>query len=503
MKSVLKILVFLSLATQADIFQIINDPIEALSVRYAITKKAKKSIYSSKFIFHADDTGLASLALLRKQAREMNDPDIRLLFDGGGPLVGTDVPPEIILHLMNEGIKIKFFNNVYDKKVLWKNAREGRLLKGLENRLHDKLFIIDDEFLLTGGRNIEDTYFSVTKKSTYADRDVLVTGQAVLDSKKHFLKYWNSEITTEASYGIGTRNRCKIRYPKSYYFPTIINGLKRCKEAMIKVGKAMLDQQEKKIDGLIKKYKISKDFSANIQDELDNNSNLKVEFISDGLKGDSYENLLSLRLFEVLMRAEKEVVIESPYLIPSENLLKGFDALLKKGVEITILTNSLSSIDGLQVFAGYAKYRSGLMRLGKKENRLKIHEYYGDQLNSPHGSTIHSKSMSIDGKYALIGSYNLDKLSEFYNSEVAVMAHSQQKALELKEYIEERKKYSYKLGTDGIPCPPGACEESEDCEFTGGVEPHPFSDAKKQKKIQRYIKILNIPKIGPWLEKHL
>ncbi len=492
MKFILLSMIF-SFYSFGSVYKILNDPIEALSARFAITKNARNSIYSSKFIFHADDTGMASLALLRAQKRLMNNPDIRLIFDGGGKIMGTDVPAEVLLHLEEEGIQVKFFNNLNDKKTLVGNRLKGRKLRA---RMHDKLFIVDGEYLLTGGRNIEGTYFSVADKGTYVDRDVLVTGQPVMDAQAHFLKYWNSPITTKASFSLGTRTYCLRKYKTLH--------LKNCKEKMAQVGKLMLDTQEEKINGLMSKFKISKDYIQKIKDEL-TKEDVAVKFVSDTLNDDNltYKSILGPTMLELVSKAKKSITIESPYLIPTPNFSKAVDAILKRGVKIKILTNSLSSIDGFAVFAGYAKHRKALMSLGTAENRIQIFEYYGEKLGSKHGKTIHSKSMSIDDEIAIIGSYNLDKLSEYHNSEVAVMAWSSEKAIELRQFIEERRKYTYQLGDDGIPCPPNTCKIDEAGNFTGGKIAHPFADKKKLKSLKRWSMGLKIPGIGPWLENVL
>jgi|GEM_PF-5822105 len=496
MKLVLSLLL-LSLASHAGIYHILNDPIDALSARYAVLTGATQRIYSSKFIFHADDTGLASLALIRAQARKMVNPDIRLIFDGGGPKFGTNVPPEILLHLEDEGIQIKFFNNLMDKKNIAKNILKGRLKDGIINRMHDKLFIVDSEYLLTGGRNIESTYFSIVKEGTYVDRDVLVTGPAVSKAQEHFLKYWDSPITTKAAYSTMTTLHCWNEYK--------ITSLKACKKKMKIKGKYLLDVKEKLIKGYMKDFKISGKYKEGILLEKKYNDDIEVEFISDTLEEDglTYKSQVGPRVLEILKNAKSHIVIESPYLIATDNFSKAVDNLLKKGVEIKILTNSLSSIDGLEVFAGYAKHRARLMKLGTPKNRLKIYEYYGAHLGSPHGKTIHSKSVSIDDEYAIIGSYNLDKLSEFHNSEVGVIALSCDKSVELREYIEERSQFTYQVGDDGIPCPPGVCKVNEKGEFVGGTIAHPFASKEKLEKLEDKLFWITLPVIGNKIERIL
>src|SRR5690625_3565816 len=65
------------------------------------------------------------------------------------------------------------------------------------NRLHDKLMIVDDQFAIIGGRNIGDKYFIQEAQKTFVeDRDVLIVSQmlnnqsVVYDMKNYFEKLW-------------------------------------------------------------------------------------------------------------------------------------------------------------------------------------------------------------------------------------------------------------------------------------------------------------------------
>ena len=43
-------------------------------------------------------------------------------------------------------------------------------------RMHNKLFLVDGEIGIAGGRNYEDRYFDWDQEFDYRDRDVLVLG---------------------------------------------------------------------------------------------------------------------------------------------------------------------------------------------------------------------------------------------------------------------------------------------------------------------------------------
>jgi len=122
------------------------------------------------------------------------------------------------------------------------------------------------------------------------------------------------------------------------------------------------------------------------------------------------------RLAEVLETAKKSIVIESPYLIPSKWLRALLKRKVREGVEVTVLTNSLRSSDGVLPHAGYLKYRRGLVRAG-----IDVREYKGPDM-------LHAKSAVIDGRLVIIGSYNLDYRSQNWDSEIVCVADDEEVA---------------------------------------------------------------------------
>jgi putative cardiolipin synthase len=59
--------------------------------------------------------------------------------------------------------------------------------------------------------------------------------------------------------------------------------------------------------------------------------------------------------------ARREVILISPWFIPSERGVWAFCTLVKRGVRVRVFTNSLASTDVPVVHAGYARYRPRLL----------------------------------------------------------------------------------------------------------------------------------------------
>ena len=111
---------------------------------------------------------------------------------------------------------------------------------------------------------------------------------------------------------------------------------------------------------------------------------------------------------ETIGRAQEDVNIVSPYLIPTPKLMAAFSNLRQRGVRVRIITNSLHSTDNLFTQAGYRNLRQQMVAMG-----IEIYEYNGPD-------TIHAKVVVVDNRIAIIGTYNLDPRSERLNREVGI-----------------------------------------------------------------------------------
>ena len=103
-----------------------------------------------------------------------------------------------------------------------------------------------------------------------------------------------------------------------------------------------------------------------------------------------------------------------------------FRKAIERGVEIKILTNSLSSTDNLEAFSGYQREREILLDIG-----VDIYEFKPDaavrykvmtgalqkEKNYSPKFGLHAKSMAIDKEIAVIGTFNLDPRSANLNTE--------------------------------------------------------------------------------------
>lgn len=116
----------------------------------------------------------------------------------------------------------------------------------------------------------------------------------------------------------------------------------------------------------------------------------------------------------------------SPYFVPGDETVKALCDLAQKGVTVKILTNSLASNDVAAVHAGYTKSRIPLLRCGVQLYELDEHLKTVERrmfiwLPGLSKSSLHAKSMIIDGKTMFVGSFNYDQRSLYLNTEIGLV----------------------------------------------------------------------------------
>eukprot|EP01132_Coremiostelium_polycephalum_P005074 gene5074-6316_t len=89
--------------------------------------------------------------------------------------------------------------------------------------------------------------------------------------------------------------------------------------------------------------------------------------------------------------------ITNPYFLPPKRLRKAIIDAAKRGADVRLITAGVSDVPWVRWASRYL-YGEFL------ENNVKIYEMYG--------ATLHSKTITIDGVYSMVGSYNLDPWSQ-------------------------------------------------------------------------------------------
>ncbi|MFP5411109.1 MAG: phospholipase D-like domain-containing protein, partial [Gammaproteobacteria bacterium] len=164
---------------------------EALLARAWLADHAERSIEVQYFIWSSDNVGiLASEALLRAAERGVK---VRVIVDD----LLIDAPDKSLLALAKHpNVDIRIYNPRHQVGT----PLHKRLLnivtdfRGVNQRMHDKTFIVDGKVAITGGRNMADEYFDYDQAYTFRDRDVLLLGEAVGAMRANFDAFWANPL---------------------------------------------------------------------------------------------------------------------------------------------------------------------------------------------------------------------------------------------------------------------------------------------------------------------
>jgi putative cardiolipin synthase len=390
--AIVSCLLWFSPAAQADKMLILDNPVEAAQARIDLLQQARKSIKAQYFIVGSDPLTYSGLALAREAARR--GCDVRIIVDAGS----NSVPSSVSAYLMTQGVQIKLYHPFSLLHLSW-----------LTRRMHDKGLSIDGKKMVRGGRNVQDSYFG-RATTNFIDRDAYLEGQVVKDSDAYFDKLWDSN---------------EVRWVNTRHV-----SARRLEEGRTIIEAALADTATSK------KWKLrtGRDWGRGLRDLG------TISFLYDPVGRKDKDPGIAENLRDLMGKAQKSILIESPYMVPTPEFLREIRSAQDRGVEsIEIVTNSAASTDGLLAQAGYAASRKKLCRMG-----VTIWEFKGPD-------TLHAKSAVFDDRHAVVGSFNVDPRSQRLNTETAVAIEDRNMAAALKRSIDAHKQLSWRLGPDGRP----------------------------------------------------
>ena len=177
-------------------FRLLHDGAHALDARVALARAARQSLDVQYYVVASDPTGTYFLSVLRSAAAR--GVRVRLLLDD---LHADEADPVLLDLRAQANVEIRFFNPL-SARTGGTALRVGRSLhefRRINRRMHNKLFIADGVFSVSGGRNVADEYFMHALDANFIDMDVLAGGPVVQDQSAVFDRYWNSVASYPAS----------------------------------------------------------------------------------------------------------------------------------------------------------------------------------------------------------------------------------------------------------------------------------------------------------------
>ncbi|MFC1688062.1 phospholipase D family protein [Pseudomonadota bacterium] len=421
---------------------------DALKIRIHMIRAAQRTVELQNFILRGDDTGVLILNEMLEAARR--GVKVRLLLDQMFSF--SDVEYLVRLTMAHSNFEIRFYNPSFYKAKManhdWINGM-ACCFRRVNQRMHNKLLVVDDLVGLVGGRNIADRYFDFDTNYDFKDRDVAVFGQTVPEMSESFDWFWEGPKTIPVQHlrDVAAElldNDDPTRLPAFQAAPRLQPVLVQADDPQI-----------------IKELFVE---PAYIVDRL--------EYFSDAPRKHSVEEEVlqedtTGELYEVLISAKSSVIIQSPYMVLSKRV-RNLVAKLRRdnpGMELIFSTNSLASTDADTVYANTHRHKKRYVE-GLRFQMYEFKPYPADapeffprwtelieekkrgveskSVVSGDNSVVpmpaprvglHSKSFVVDGRVAMIGSHNFDPRSEGFNTENGLIIYDEVFAQKLEQLI--------------------------------------------------------------------
>ena len=386
---------------------------DALAARTALIDRAEKTIDLQYFIVRDDATSRFLFHKLRRAADR--GVRIRLLLDD------IHKPGDAVLRSFGRhpSIELRIFNRFRSRgplSILW--PLEFLVdLDRLNRRMHNKVFIVDNQAAIVGGRNLGDEYFEAAPEMDFHDLDVLAVGGVVRRTSRGFDQYWNSEWAepvnmhrdTEAAHS--ERQRLgDSPFASRLESSAVSRHIARGTLPLVWARTTLLHDPPSKID-------------------------------DRPLPSDAAIDLPPA-IIDLGEAVRKELLIISAYFVPGHAGTAFLKQLRRSGVRVGVLTNSLATTDVVAVHGGYARYRTPLVQAGVVVHELKPtaaparkRRGYG-VFSSPSQASLHAKAMVFDRRRTYVGSLNIDPRSVWLNTETGFIIDSEPFAAQVARWYE-------------------------------------------------------------------
>ncbi len=299
--------------------------------------------------------------------------------------IGTEIK-DILIGKSREGIKVRV---IYDHVGSF--GTKNRFFKEMEKagimahpffkvsfppfgtrinwRNHRKLCVIDGKVGYLGGMNIADRYINGGKFATWRDTHARITGPILSALQYSYTIDWNF------------------------------------------MGQALIDEQ-----------------SSAIKIDSSYRSNVGMQFLTSG-PTDQWSNI-ALVFLKAISNAKHSILIQTPYFLPTESLLKALQSAALSNVKVRIMLPRRSDSDILRL-ASYS-YINECMKSG-----IKFYLYDAGML--------HCKTIVIDDEFSTIGSTNFDFRSFEHNFECNLFIYSKEVNAKMREIFADDLKHSTRI----------------------------------------------------------
>ncbi len=431
---------------------------DALLARLNLVRSATRSIDVQTYIFDEDDAGHLFMDELLVAANR--GVRVRVLIDQLSALKRVDTLAALA------GAHVNFQMRVYNPVLGRARISYPQYLlaaaccwRKLNQRMHNKLLLIDGVVGITGGRNYQNSYYDWDAEYNFRDRDLLIAGPEVRKMVASYDDYWGARLA-------------------------------RPVERLTDVGRRLLGEgvppvPHGRFEAPQRVARMSRDADdAALVDERLTARALpvrSVEYLSDPPEkhraSQQGAGASTRGLRDLIESAQQQVILQTPYLVLSPAAQDLFRELQNRAEppRIIVSTNSLASTDAFITYAVAYKYKRRYLR----DFGFEIYEFKPFPQDAPidvdatgsvgiswdadgnrvieqdaanpgrarplereysalrwsragandpvplaHGGVrfgMHAKSLVIDDRIGVVGTHNFDPRGDNYNTEAAVV----------------------------------------------------------------------------------
>ena len=366
----------------------LDDNKDALTWRIRLIKMARKELILSTFDFIGDSSGLNIIsALLNAQTRGVH---IMILMDGMNGYRRLSSCSAFWYLASLDNVEVRYYNPIR-KLPIYK----------INYRLHEKYLIADDKAYLLGGRNIDDVSLASRSEGTNIDRDILVSGTDISCSgscstppslkavKQYFNKIWNLPFCSDVN------DKCEFD-PENE------------KSRLEMIFDDLNSRPEMEISGAMFENMIPASEIRLLYNSWD--VRRKPPVLWD--------------LMHCQMLQGRDIIIQTPYIICNNKMYTDLEEICSSETNIRILTNSPET--GANVFgcSDYLNERNRILKTG-----VELYEYSGVY-------SLHTKTVLIDDDLSIVGSFNMDMRSAYFDTELMLLIKSPDLNAELRKTFQ-------------------------------------------------------------------
>lgn len=344
----------------------IDDNDEALIRRLQLVESAQEELRFATYSYKSDESGRdMSAAMLAAAERGVK---VRMLVDGLCVMLDLGRSDSFRALASHPNVEVRVYNPV-NLFALWR----------LNFRMHDKYIIADDRAYLLGGRNTRNVSLGSYQEKADVDRDMLVcsadegVGASLGQVRDYFETVW--ELPTTKPYRAESGSETARQELRDWYqtmktgAPEVFEKPDWEKETMETASVRLLTNPPQ--------------------------AGIRVPTLWGELTG--------------RMEQGSDILIQTPYLILNGTMRGDLARLTEAGKRLRIILNAPETGANPNGCVDYLNQRGRLRKLGGE-----LYEYAGER-------SAHTKTVLVDDRISMIGSFNMDMRSAYLDTEMMLV----------------------------------------------------------------------------------